>query len=293
MKDNNKEVKISFWAAHATTVVSVALVLVLIGIIAMITISAASETRRLRERIELSAIMADSVSNARAADIMKNIAAIPQVKDCSLVTKEQALQEWKADTDEDLEAVFGVNIFSPEVNFNLRANSAVPDSIALVAAEVGKISGVEEVAVPDTAMLEKMNTNINTLSLILGCVAIVMLVISFVLINNTVHLAVYSRRFTIHTMQLVGATDGFIRRPFIVSNMLAGLVAGVIASGLMAAAFVAVRNAGLSSITSVISWQAFAAIACALVLVGALICAAAAAISTARYLHKDYGELFK
>lgn len=292
MKEN-KEVKISFWAAHATTVVSVTLVLILIGIISMITFGAASETRRLREQIELSAIMSDSISNAQAAVVMKQIKALPAVKSCTLVSKEQAMAEWKAETGEDLEALFGVNIFSPEVAFNLNANYAVPDSMAKVQARIAAIPGVQEVVAPDPGMVENMNSNINTLSIVLGAIAIVMLVISFVLINNTVHLAIYSRRFTIHTMQLVGATDRFIRAPFISSNMLAGLFAGLLASGLIAVAIAAAPHTGLPSIASYITWEVFALIAGAIIIIGSLICGLAAWISTARYLHKDYGELFK
>ncbi|MCM1152344.1 MAG: permease-like cell division protein FtsX [Muribaculum sp.] len=289
----NKEVKISFWAAHATTVVSVTLVLLLVGILAFISVSAASETRRLREQIELSAIMADSVTNVQAGKTLQLIQAMPEVKSAVLVSSEQALQEWKEGTGEDLEELFGVNILTPEVSFNLKADYTSPQAMAAVSGKVASMPGVEEVAMPDSAMVQSMNSNISLLSLILGIVAIVMLVISFVLINNTVHLAIYSRRFTIHTMQLVGATGGFISRPFIVRNMLAGLLAGAVASGLLAAVLAGAPHAGMEIIASFISWPMFGIISASLIIIGMLICAVAAWISTSRYLHKDYGELFK
>lgn len=292
MKEN-KEAKISFWAAHATTVVSVTLVLILIGIIALITSGAASETRRLREQIEISAIMNDSVSNQEAAVVLKKIKALPEVKDCRLVTKEEAIVDWKNETGEDLETLFGVNIFSPEVAFNLKADYADPGSIAEVNAKLSKIPEIKEIAAPDSTMVESMNRNISTLSVILGSIAVVMLIISFVLINNTVHLAIYSRRFTIHTMQLVGATNGFIRGPFIVSNMMAGLLAGVLASLFLGFILWLTPTSGILTLSNYISWTLFAIVACGLLIIGALICGLAAAISTARYLHKDYGELFK
>ena len=289
----NKEVKISFWAAHATTVVSVTLVLILIGIIALISSGAASETRRLREQIEISAIMADSVSNEEAGKVLSLVKEMPEVKECRLITKEAALADWKQQTDEDLESLFGVNIFTPEIAFNLKADYASPEQIKGVEDRIAAIPGVEEVAAPDSAMVQTMNKNISILSMILGAVALVMIVISFVLINNTVHLAIYSRRFTIHTMQLVGATNGFIRCPFILSNMGAGLLAGLLAVGALSVGLWAFPAAGVSMMASSISWPLFAAVAAALVVVGTLICGIAAALATSRYLRKDYGELFK
>ena len=95
---NNKEVRISYWAAHLTTVVSVTLVLLIIGIIALITVSAASETRRLRERLEVSVVMADTVSNARAEALAKEIEKSPYALSVGVVSKEAALKIWKADT---------------------------------------------------------------------------------------------------------------------------------------------------------------------------------------------------
>lgn len=289
----NKEVNISFWAAHATTVVSVTLVLILVGIIAFITAGAASETRRLREQIEVSAIMGDSVTNAEAGAVMKQIAAIPGVKDCRLISKEEAMADWKEQTDEDLEEVFGVNIFSPEVSFHLDASHTGAAAMAKISTAVKALPGVEEVAVPDSAMVESMNENINRISLILGVAAIVMIIISFVLINNTVHLAIYSRRFTIHTMQLVGATNRFIRLPFVRSNMFAGFLAGILAVAIMAGVMLASSQHPLTAAVLTLPPAVYAAIGGGMILTGTLLCALAASLATARYLHKDYDELFK
>lgn len=288
-----KEVKISFWAAHATTMVSVTLVLILVGIIAFITTGAAGETRRLRERIELSAVMTDSISNQQAALIRQEIQKIPQINSTRLITREEAMKSWQEETGEDLEELFGVNIFSPEVAFTLNADAANPVDIKKVEKKIASIPGVETVAAPDASMVDSLNHNISTLSMILGFVAIVMLVISFVLINNTVHLTIYSRRFTIHTMQLVGATDGFIRGPLIMHNMLAGLFSGLVASGILAASLAAAPKAGIDDLAAYISWTEYVWIGCALPLIGMLICGFAAWIAAIRYLHKDYGELFK
>jgi cell division transport system permease protein len=290
---HNKEVKISYLAAHLTTIVSVTLVLIIIGIIALITASAANETRRLREKLEISVVMADSVSNAGATKLAEEIAAQPYALQTGVVTKEDALKNWKNTTGEDLEALFGVNPLSPEITFTVKADYASAAQLSEIETQIAASPGVEAVALPDSAMVESMNRNIERFAVILGVIALVMIIISFVLINNTVHLAIYARRFTIHTMQLVGATNGFIRRPFVLNNMASGLIAGLVASAIIALALAAAPQAGFNNVADYISWGLYAIVAGGLVIVGMLICSIAACIATSRYLHQDYDELFK
>ena len=288
-----KDVKISYWAAHLTTVVSVTLVLILVGIIALISIGAEKETRRLKEKLEVSVIMTDSVSNEAAADIAHRIAAYPFARDVEVITREQALQSWKDDTGEDLEALFGVNPLSPEITFNVKADYASDSKLIEVERQIATLPGIEDIAMPDAEMVENMNGNIETFAITLGVIALAMVIISFVLINNTVHLAIYARRFTIHTMQLVGATNGFVRTPLVLSNMGAGILAGVISSGMIAISLAAAPKAGFEDISSYIGWGLYAAVAGGMVVAGALLCGLAAGIATTRYLSKDYEDLFR
>lgn len=287
-----KEVKISNWAAHLTTGVSVALALLMLGLIAMIWVGAAGESRKIKEKIELSVVMADSVGEQRATAIYDAIKNQPFTLNAKYISKEQALANWKAATGEDLERTFGVNPLSPEIAFSVKSDYASPAALAKITKSIAQISGVAEVGAPDSALIESMNRNITRLTVGLTLLAAIMFVISFVLISNTVRLSIYSRRFTIHTMQLVGATDGFIRRPFVVQNamvgMLAGLVSGAILSGLLALT----PQMGIEGIRSAIGWPAMGAIDCGLVIVGALICALAATMATTRHLRQDYEELF-
>lgn len=290
---HNKEIKISYWAAHLTTIVSVTLVLIIIGIIALITVSAATETRRLRERLQVSVVMADNVGDSVAVSLAKEVSTRPFALSVDVVTKEDALNNWKNDTGEDLEALFGVNPLSPEVAFTVKSDYASEAALKKIENELKAMPGVESVALPDSTMVENMNRNIETFALVLGVIAVVMIVISFVLINNTVHLAVYARRFTIHTMQLVGATNGFIRRPFILNNMLSGLISGLAASGIMAVALAAAPGGGFTDVASYISWETYGIVAAGMVAAGVLLCGIAAWIATTRYLRQDYEDLFR
>lgn len=289
---NNKEVRISYWAAHLTTIVSVTLVLIIIGIIALVSLTATNETRRLREKLEVSVVMADTISDNLTKVISERIAVQPYALSVRVITKEEALKNWKNDTGEDLEALFGVNPLSPEITFSVKSDYTTEEELEKIDKYLLAIPGVEGVALPDSTMVDSMNRNIERFALMLGLVALVMLIISFVLINNTVHLAIYARRFTIHTMQLVGATNGFIRRPFVNNNMLSGFIAGLVATALMAVSLAAAPNAGFNNINDYISWEAFAIVGASLIVAGVLLCGLAAWVATTRYLRQEYDELF-
>lgn len=288
-----KEVKISNWAAHTTTGVSVTLALLTLGIIAIIWIAATSESHRMMEKIEISVVMADSIGDDRAKSIGEAIEKTHFAQNVRLITKQEALENWKEATGEDLEQVFGVNPLSPELAFTVASEYSTAKGIAGIKKSVSAVAGVAEVGTPDSHMIDTMNSNIRRLTLGFTVLAAVMLVISFVLISNTVRLSIYSKRFTIHTMQLVGATDGFIRSPFITANAVVGALSGLVAGGLLTGTIALSGNLGMPELMVLIGWQWMAVLDGGLIVGGALICALAALLATTRHLRQDYGELFK
>lgn len=285
------DIKISYWAAHLTTTVSVSLVLLLVGIITFITLSSQKEARNIRERLEVNLVMKDTVSDAFAMSLADNLRRAPYALDPGYIGKAQALRDWQEETGEDLETLFGINPLSPEIYFKVKAEYASPDSLKVIKTQLDNLPGVDEVVLPDSEMVDAMNRNIQSLAIILGIIALVMVVISFVLINNTVHLTIYARRFTIHTMQLVGATNGFIRKPFVINNLIAGVMAAIISASILAISLAAAPHLGWNDVAHYISWGLYACVAGGMVLAGPLICCVAAAIATTRYLDKDYDEL--
>lgn len=288
-----KDVKISNWAAHLTTAVSVSLALLMIGLIAMIWVAASGESRRIQEKIELSVVLADSVGEPRAKSIFDAIKSQPFTLNATYISKEEALANWKTATGEDLERTFGVNPLSPEIAFTVRSAYASPEALYKISQSVAAIKGVAEVGSPDSSLIEAMNRNIKRLTAGLTVLAVIMFVISFVLIGNTVRLSIYARRFTIHTMQLVGATDGFIRRPFVVSNAVVGFFSGLVSGGILAGALALAPRFGFEGLQTAIGWSPMGIIICGLALAGALICAAAAIFATTRHLRQDYEQLFQ
>ena len=293
MMKPQKEVKISSWAAHTTTGVSVTLALLTLGLIAMIWLAAAAESRHMKEKIEISVVLADNVSEDRAKDICEAIAKTQFAQNVRYISRQQALDNWKETTGEDLEHVFGVNPLSPEIAFTVAADFSSVGGIAGIKKSVSAVEGVAEVGTPDSRLIESMNSNIKKLTLLFTIIAAIMLVISFVLISNTVKLSIYSKRFTIHTMQLVGASDGFIRRPFIATNAIVGAVSGLISGALLSGVLATCGQMGFEELASLIDWKCMLTVDVGLIVGGAFICALAALVATTRHLHQDYEDLFK
>lgn len=287
-----KEIKISYWAAHLTTVVSVTMLLVLVGLIALTGVAASNTADEIKGEQQVSLIMADSVGNAQADSLMRTLLSQPFVRTAHVITKEQALADWNKATGDNVEEIAGFNFFTPEIEIYLRPEYASSDAVAKIVGTLRKTPGVDDVTAPDEQVLASMDKFFSNALLLLGGMALAMITISFVLINNTVLLTIYSRRFTIHTMQLVGATPGFIRRPFILSNMYSGLLAGVFASALLAAAISFVEKTQLPQITQYVCWGSAGIVMVGITVTGMAICTLAALIATNRYLHKDYDELF-
>lgn len=292
MSKKGKDVKISYWAAHLTTVVSVTLVLILAGTICLLGFAASNTATQVKQQQQISLVMQDSVSNEQAAGLVAVLQSHPFVHSASVITKEQALADWNEATGDDVEAIAGYNFFSPEIELTLNANYTSPDSVKKIEKTLKAMSGVQEAVVPDTEMITSMDTFFSRTLLLLGSVALAMIVISFVLINNTVLLSIYSRRFTIHTMQLVGASPSFIRRPFISSNLFAGVLSGIIASALLAAAVSFIGKTQIPELNNYISLSETAIVCAGLIIGGAVLCSLSALIATNRYLHKDYDDLF-
>ena len=150
----------SYWAHHLTTIISVTLVLLLMGMIAVVWISADHETRRLKEQIELSVIMADSIPQGSARALSEQLMKEPFAHQVKYISKEEALNNWTAETGENLEEVFGVNPLSEEISISLNENYATASGIAAIKKQLEKNPIVEAVSSPETEMVESMNSNI-------------------------------------------------------------------------------------------------------------------------------------
>ena len=282
---------ISTFSAQITATISVALVLLLIGIIAMLGIAAHSITRNIKENIGFDIVLTDTATDAEVNQLKSKWTASPYTASVRYYSKEDALMNWEEETGENLMDVLGINPFSGELEVKVKADYASSDSINKIITPLKSLPYVHEVKV-HTELVDSINRNINSVSLILIIITCALLFISFALINNTVRLTVYSRRFIIHTMKLVGATGSFIRRPFINANVVSGIISALIASAILAGTLYYLQGID-SGIASAITWPQAACVFAGILIIGIIICAVAALFATNKYLRLDYDDMFR
>lgn len=282
---------ISTFSAQITATISVALVLLLIGIIAMLGIAAHSITRNIKENIGFDIVLTDTATDAEVNQLKSKWTASPYTASVRYYSKEDALMNWEEETGENLMDVLGINPFSGELEVKVKADYASSDSINKIITPLKSLPYVHEVNV-HTELVDSINRNINSVSLILIIITCALLFISFALINNTVRLTVYSRRFIIHTMKLVGATGSFIRHPFINANVVSGIISALIASAILAGTLYYLQGID-SGIASAITWPQAACVFAGILIIGIIICAVAALFATNKYLRLDYDDMFR
>lgn len=291
MEKPSRNKRVTGLSDHITSTISVTLVLFILGLVALVNITFSGIERQVKERVGFTAILADSLSQTSTDRLRDLCTTAPYVSSFRYMTADDVMAEQTGSEGDALVEMLGVNPYSPMLDIRVKGPWANPDSVAALAKMWSALQGVDEVSA-NTELVGSLDRNARVLNTVLLAVAAALLLISFVLINNTVRLTVYSRRFLIHTMKLVGATGGFIRRPFMVGNMWQGVVAGVAAGAMTvgATAWAFRLDAGLRGL---LPWWAVLSLCGALVLAGVAICTIAAAVATNRYLRADYDDMFQ
>ena len=225
---DNKIMRRRLANAYLSSVISISLVLLLVGVASMLLVNAKGVSDYFKENMQVSVMMKQDVSEDDALGYMKKLEDEVFIKNMDFISKEQGQQEMAEMLGEDFLDVFETSPIPASINVTLNADYVSSDSLEVVKSRIGKSALVEEV-VYQTSLVDALNANLSKISLILAVFIGLMLFISFVLINNTVRLNVFARRFTIHTMKLVGATRSFIRAPFLVQAVFQGLFSAFIA----------------------------------------------------------------
>ena len=221
-----------------TSTISTMLVLLLLGLVVLFVMTAGNLSRYVRENIAFTIIVGDKVKEADILTFQSQLNERAYIRQTNYISKEQALKEQTEAMGADPSEFLGYNPFSPSIEVKLAAEYANSDSLEWIKDEIMADKRVSEIDYPQE-LLNSVNSNIRKISFFLLLLAALLTMISFALINNTVRLTIYSKRFLIHTMTLVGASWGFIRRPFIARNAWIGLVAAVMANALLLAAVAA------------------------------------------------------
>ena len=227
-KAENKIMRRRLMNAYLSSVISISLVLLLVGVASMLLVNAKSVSDYFKENMQVSVLMKQTVTDEAALDFKEDLEAERYIKSTTFISKEQGQRELAAQLGEDFLDVFETSPIPVSIDVTLNADYVSADSLEIVRTEISASPLVEEV-VYQRSLVDALNANLSRISLILGVFISLLLFISFVLINNTVRLNVFARRFTIHTMKLVGATRSFIRAPFLVQSAFQGLFAAFIA----------------------------------------------------------------
>ena len=224
-----------------TSSISTMLVLLLLGMVVFFVLSANNLSTYVRENIGFTVLVSDDMKEPEVLKFQKALNEKVYVKESVYISKEKALQEQTEAMGTDPAEFLGYNPFTASIEIKLNAEYANSDSIVWIEKEIMANKKVMEVSYPQD-LLDSVNRNIRKVSMFLLGLAALLTLISFALINNTIRLAIYSKRFLIHTMKLVGASWGFIRRPFLFRNMWIGILSGVMADAvLMGMAYMLVK----------------------------------------------------
>ena len=280
-----------FRNSYLTAAVSVSLVLCLIGLECVLLLSAGALITRMRENITITAVLADNADSTQCARLEAVLEAGGRCSGYTYVSKEQALQDEINSLGEDPSVFLGYNPLTASYEIHPTDAYSHPDSLSLLAEDLESLPYVERVIYPRD-LADLMNSNVHDLTLALLIVALVLLLVSMVLIINTIRLQIYSKRFIINTMTLVGATSWVTRRPFVLKNMLMGLLSGIVALAILSGVVYYV-DFKLGVLLFPLTWQNITFVSAVVLCAGLLITLFASLIATGRYIRMDNNSLYE
>ncbi len=218
--------------SYISTVVSIALVLYVLGLLGLIIMHTRKLSEHVKENIGFSIIISDNARTAEISQLQKSIDLLPAVKSTEFISSDKAAEDLSEELGEDFVGFLGYNPLFPSIEVRLQAVWANPDSLVVFESQVMESNIVKEVDYQKN-LVHIVNENIRKIGLFLLLFGILLLVIAFSLINNTIRLSVFSKRFLIKSMQLVGATQAFIRKPFVIKGVVQGIIGAAISIALL------------------------------------------------------------
>ena len=275
-----------------TLCISIALVLILLGIVVFFGFTGRNLSNSVKENFVVTMMFEHDMTTPEAQGVCQTLTKRPYIKQIQYVSKEQALAEATKEMGIDpTEFTDGENPYQSSIELTMRSAYANNDSLAWISKELKKMPKVTEVNY-QKGLIEVVNRNLAKIGFGLLFLAVLLTLVSFSLINNTVRLGIYARRFSIHTMKLGGASWGFIRRPFVMRAVVIGFLGAVIANLVLAGCFYALYSYD-PEIMSIATWDVLAITAGVVFLFGIIITALCANISVSTFLKMKAGELYK
>jgi cell division transport system permease protein len=276
--------------SYLTLVISVSLVLFLLGILGLVIINTKELSDYFRESLSFSVILNDDAKEADIRMLQRDLDAKQYVKSTEYISKDEAAEKMKEDLGEDFISFLGDNPLPPSIDVYLFAGYTNPDSVAKIEKYILEYPFVKEVWYEDSLLI-LINENVRKISLFLLILSSFLFLIAVTIINNTIRLAIYSKRFLIRTMQLVGATRAFIRKPFLVRSIYHGVLAALIAMLLLIGLLYLIEKEFLM-LFSFESTRLLAVLGLCLIISGILINLVSTFLSVNRYLDIPEDKLY-
>jgi len=274
-----------------TLCISTTMVLVLLGLVVFSVLTSRNLSAWVKENLTVTVMLSDDASVNDAKRLCRNLYYRPFSKNIDYVSKEQALKEQTAAMGSDPSEFLGANPFVATLELQLKADYANRDSLTWIVEELRKNQFVTDVAYQEDLM-DNVNKNLGRINLVLLVLAVLLTFVSFALINNTVRLSVYSRRFLIHVEKLVGASWGYIRRPFLNQSLVVGVIAAILANIVLGLCVYGLYRYE-PNILNIITWLELTIMAVAVLLFGIVITAMCSWISVNHFLKMTAGDLYK
>lgn len=282
--------KVHLFNSRVTSIISISLVILLIGITTALLLLSSDLSVAVRENITMSVVLKEEVKAADVQKLQKTLDAELYCKSTEYIDKETASKELAEELGQDPVEFLGFNPLLGSIEMKLFSDYANTDSIAQIEAQLRRMPEVKDVIYQEV-LVDAVNKNVKRVSAVLSVFAVLLILISYALIGNTVRLTVYAKRFLIHTMKLVGATGSFIRRPFLAEGVVTGLIAAVIAMGMMSAILFWAQSEISSFLTTEILHTLLVSFL-VMIASGIIITIIATYISVTRYLKLNVDELY-
>ena len=290
MAENKKVSSVSFFNSRLTSVISISLVRFLLGPILLIGMLGNKLSVYVKENLSFSIVLKDNQKETEIKKMQKSLDALPFIKSTEYISKEQAAKELEEELGENPETFLGFNPLQASIEVKLHSEYANPDSLQVIEKKIRNYTSVSELLYRKD-MMEIVHNNMKRLGLILLTLAAVLMIISFVLISNTIRLLIYSKRFLIHTMKLVGATSGFIRRPFVKYNIVSGIFASILAILMLTGALYYLQNE-LKGFIQILDMQTLLLVYVAVFALGIVLSVIATIFAVNKYLRMGVDKLY-
>ncbi len=288
--ENPKFEKKRLRSSYFTSIISISLVLFLIGLMGLLVLNAKVLSNYIKESLNLSIILKDNVKEVEVRRLQKNLDAADYVKYTEFISKDQAAKELQAELGEDFIDFLGYNPLLASIDVYLHAPYANTDSIVMIEGKLMDYSPVKEVYYHES-LIYLINKNVRKISFVILVFSGLLFLIALTLVNNTIRLSVYSKRFLIHTMQLVGATRAFIRRPFIKKSILHGILAAFIAIFLILGSLYLLQK-DFPELIKIQDIQVLAMLFGGVILLGILFNLISTFFAVNKYLRMEEGDLY-